>query len=132
MPEYRLSFSVALTLLKIRLLLDLRTLRDTGAIGEKVPQEILDSIRGQLVSPVIASNTQLLNDIITGKRLDLYISDLESQVETLYGAVKAENKHFWPALLASGSHLPARPRFTSFGGESDMQMALQYNYRAWV
>jgi hypothetical protein len=49
MPKYELNHRVALTLLKIRLLTDLRTIQDTASIGEKVPQEILDNIREQLV-----------------------------------------------------------------------------------
>lgn len=41
-----LSYSVAITLLKIRLLMDLRALQNSSMIRSKVPQEILDSVRG--------------------------------------------------------------------------------------
>ena len=132
MPDYALNHRIALTLLKVKLLLDLKTLQNAGAIGEKVPQEILDSIRGQLVSPVIASNADLLKTITTGKSLNTYLDTVNDQVETMYKAVDEDNKHFWPAVLSPGHHLTARPPYTSHGDVSEMQLALQYSYNAWV
>ncbi|KAK5119364.1 hypothetical protein LTR85_007720 [Meristemomyces frigidus] len=131
-PVYRLPMLVSLMLLKIRLLLDLRSLENAVTVGEKIPQEILDSVREQMASPIIRSNQALMKNMTNGKPLTPYITGLESQLRELYDHGKSENKHMWPALLFPGKHPTARPQYTSYGGVEEMQMALQYNYRAWI
>lgn len=124
-----LSHSVAIALLKIRLLMDLRALQNSLVIGDKVPQEILDGVRGQLVSgSIIADN----KSIIHAKDQAPLIEKIEVQVQELYTAVKDSNKHFWPALLKPGKHLTARPEAYSHGSVAQMQLILQYSYDAWM
>lgn len=124
-----LSHSAAIALLKIRLLMDVRALQNSSVIGEKVPQEILDSVRGQLVSDsVIAENKSIMH----AKDQAPLMERLESQVQDLYTAVKNINKHFWPALLNPGKHLKARPEAFSHGSLAEMQLVLQYSMDAWV
>lgn len=124
-----LSHSVAITLLKIRLLIDLRALQNSSVIGNRVPQEILDSVRGQLVSgSIIADNKSIIN----AKDHAPLIESTEVQVQDLYAAVKKSNNHFWPALLKPGKHLTARPETYSHGSVAQMQLILQYSYDAWV
>ena len=128
-----LNFVIALTLLKIRILSDLKAIQtSTAALGEKVPPEILDSIRDQLVNPIIAINTELLRDVKDGNTLEPHIKTIESQIEKLFDAVKEENKHFWPSLVDPGSHLTARPEYYSSGTPEQIQLALKYNYDAWA
>jgi hypothetical protein len=122
------SNTVSVTLLKIRLLLDVRDLQNSTAMGEKLPQEALDNIPGQLVSTIFAKN----KDIMEGKDQSALIEKLESQVMKLYTAVKRENKYFWSALLQPGAHLTARPVSYSYGSLEQMQLVLQYNYDSWV
>ena len=123
-----LSFVVAGALIKIRLLLDVKALQNSIFLGEKVPQEVLDNIRGQLVSSIVAGN----KDIMESKDQIPLIKKLESQVEELYKAVNSSNKFFWPALLRPGSHLTARPQMYSQGTVEHMQLVLQYSYASWV
>ena len=124
-----LSHSVGVTLLKIRLLMDLRALQNSSVIGNKVPQEILDSVRGQLVSgSIIADNKSIIN----AKDHAPLIESMEVQVQDLYTAVKTSNKYFWPALLKPGKHLTTRPGAYSHGSVAQMQLILQYSYAAWV
>lgn len=131
-PRSELAHLVSLTLLKTRLLLDLRSLQNAAAVGEKVPQEILDGIREQMVSPILKANHNLFKDIMSGKSLAPHLADLESQVRELYECGKKDNKYIWPALLSPGDNLTARPPYTSSGTPAEMQLALQYSYRAWV
>lgn len=56
---------------------------------------------------------------------------LKSQVSMLYHAVHRANPHFWAALIEPGSHLGARPEYTSPGTKEEMQMALKQSYDAW-
>ena len=114
-----LSHTVSVTLLKIRLLLDVRDLQSSTA---------MDNIPGQLVSTIFAKN----KDIMESKDQSELIEKLESQVMKLYTAVKRENKYFWSALLQPGAHLTARPAAYSHGSLEQMQLVLQYNYDSWV
>lgn len=122
------SFVVAVALIKFRLLLDVQALQNSTVLGEKVPQELLDNIRGQLVSSIVAGN----KDIMESKDQTLLIKKLETQVEELYKAVKESNKSFWPALLRPGPHLTARPQMYSPGSVEHMQLILQYSYASWA
>ena len=124
-----LSYSVAITLLKIRLLMDLRALQNSSMIRSKVPQEILDSVRGQLVSgSVIAENKTIMN----AKDHTPLIGNLEVQIQDLYTAVQKSNKYFWPALLNPTKHLTARPEAYSHGSVAQMQLILQYSFDSWT
>jgi hypothetical protein len=125
---FPLSHAVSITLLKVRLLLGVRALQHSAAVGEKLPQEALDNIPGQLVSTIVAKN----KDIMESKDQSALIEKLESQVNKLYTAVKRENKYFWPAFLQPGAHLTARPFAYTHGSLEQMQLALQYNYNSWV
>ena len=125
---FPLNHTVSTTLLKIRLLLDVRALQHSIATGEKLPQEALDNNPGQFVSTIVAKN----KDIMESKDQSALIEKLESQVNTLYMAVKKENKYFWSALLQPGTHLTARPFAYTHGSLEHMQLALQYNYNSWV
>ena len=123
-----LSHAVAITLLKIRLLMDLRALQNSSMIGAKVPQEILDSVRGQLVSgSVIAGNQSIMH----AKDQTPLIQKLEAQVQELYAGVDKLNEHFWYALLDPEEDLLARPEFSSQGSVEEMQMVLQHTHDAW-
>lgn len=123
-----LSHTVSVTLLKIRLLLDVRDLQNSTAIGEKLPQELLDNIRDQLVGTVVVKN----KGIMDSKDQTALIEKLESQVKELYIAVERESRYFWSALLQPGVHLRARPAAYSPGSLEQMQLILQYNYDSWV
>ena len=122
-----LSFTVALTLLKIRLLLDLQALQNSSTIGHKVPQEILDSVRSQLVTTVVSSNAKIMKSVDQTP----LIKEIEKQVQTLYIKVQQQNKHFWPALLNPGRNLGARPNAYSPGSPQHMQIILNYSYNSW-
>lgn len=82
-----LSQTVSVTLLKIRLLMDVRNLQNSTAMGEKLAQEVLDSIRGQLVSTIVAK----YKDIVESKDQSTLVGKLESQVKKLYTAVRRQN-----------------------------------------
>jgi len=123
-----LSFMVALTLLKLRLLIDLQSLQRLAEIGENVPREILDEIRSHLTSSAISHNKAVLERDDHSEAIE----DLKQQVRYLYDAVQNGNAHFWPAVLHPGQDLTATPETWNFGSEQEMQLALQYNYRAWA
>lgn len=125
-----LNHTIQATLLKVKLLLDLKALQNSViAVGEKVPAEILDGIQANiLLSPIIAENKGIL------QRRDHTeaIEKLTAQINVLYKGVIKSNKHFWPALLKPGKHLGARPGVYSPGNVEEMQLSLMYNYDSWI
>lgn len=129
-----LSHTVAVTLIKTRMLHDLRSLQDfttstaLAEIAPQLPQEILDNIRGQSVSTIIASKVEIMYNNDQGPAIE----DLEVQVKELYEAVKRENKYLWPALLRPGNNLTARRASYTKGTKEQMQLVLQCSYDSWV
>jgi len=77
-----LNHAVGLTLLKIRLLFDLRQLHNAAALRAKAPQEIVDTIRSHLASATITSSPTLLRDVQNGNDLQPYMDLLKSQLWT--------------------------------------------------
>jgi hypothetical protein len=124
-----ISSVLAITLLKIRLLIGLQTLqRGKQEAGAHVPQEILDNILQHSVSGVLKDNRSILD------RADHtpQIQELKKQVKQLFDCVRTANKYMWPAILKPGSNLRARPSYISRGTPREMQVKLQYCYNAWV
>lgn len=115
-----LSHSVSVTLLKIKLLLAVRA----GPEG----WEMLRS--SQTFNQIEESDTQ--NSTGDYEQPVELIKVLKSHVNMLYEAIDKANEHYWPALMAPGSHLEARPPFFSPGSEEEMQLQLQRSYDAWT
>ncbi|KAF2747428.1 hypothetical protein M011DRAFT_402188 [Sporormia fimetaria CBS 119925] len=129
--EFRsLSHGIAVTLIKIRLLVDLQALeRAREEAGPHVPQEILDSILQEAAnSPIVKENRKILE-----RDQKLYIEELKKQVKQMYDGVNKLNKYFWAAILhPTEKDLTARPNYTSFGNRQEMQVQLRHWYNAWA
>ncbi|KAJ5143094.1 uncharacterized protein N7515_001881 [Penicillium bovifimosum] len=106
-----LSHLSSLTLLKIKLLLDLSRLeQSSSSLGISVPREILDMIHSSVPhSP----------------------ADLKAQIDALYGEVHKANKFFWLALINPSKHT-GRPMAYSRGSMEETQLNVCYNYDAWI
>lgn len=119
-----LSHLVAITLLKIRLMISLQNLqRAKQEAGPLLPRELLDNIRQYCASSAITRDPKMLerDDHTAVLRI------LRSQVKNLYAIVKEVNPHLWPALLHPGDHLSARPTRFKRRGLEHMQLILQYS-----
>lgn len=100
-----LSHNVAMTLLKVRLLVDVRALRSSKLIEGKVPPEILDRVRKMLVvSEVIAGR----RDLLDGEGHGPLIAKLEKQVLKLVKVVEVMNRYVSLVVVSycSPSFLP--------------------------
>ncbi|KAL3472688.1 hypothetical protein BJX99DRAFT_234978 [Aspergillus californicus] len=118
---------VAVTLLKIKLVLDLEALqKSTNTAGSKVPREVLDNIRSHVPrSPIISKNREFVqSDDHEGT-----IKTLREQVSQLYQAVARTNKHYWKLLL-SGKE-PQLPDAYSQGSIEEAQLSVSYTVDAW-
>lgn len=126
-----LSFVVAMALLKIKLLLDVKSLKNSSFLADQVPPEIVGNIQRYVPqSTIISSNITTMYHT----NHDVLIEELSSQVELLYTAVDRANENFWLALVDPGNddHLNARPDSYSHGSEEEMQLNLQYSFDAWL
>ncbi|ERF74071.1 hypothetical protein EPUS_08119 [Endocarpon pusillum Z07020] len=123
-----LPHTVALTLLKLRLKLDLRDLQRSSIIGTQVPQEIMDNIREQAVGKIVSRR----KDIMRATDLTLLSRELDEQIQALIRGVEAQNSHFWHGLLRPENDLTTRFEAYSPGSVQEMQRALQLNYDSWI
>ncbi len=123
-----LPHTVALTLLKLRLKLDLRVLQQSSLIGTRVPQEIMDNIRRQVVGDVVSRR----KDIMHATDLTPWNRELDRQIQALIEAVKTQNPRFWDGLFRPGNHLTARFEAYSPGSIQEMQLNLQLSYDSWM
>ncbi|RAK98162.1 zinc finger MYND domain-containing protein, partial [Aspergillus ibericus CBS 121593] len=93
----RIHTMLALTLLKVRLVLDLRMLETVGtAIGETILPEIHIHIQAYVVeSSVISKDRALLARWDHG----VIIAELEKQIRVLMEEVQRFNEHIWSTLV---------------------------------
>jgi hypothetical protein len=126
---FHLSHVVAITLLKIRLIIDLQSLQRARAFaGPHVPRELFDVIQQHSTLSNITNNSKYTD------REDLtpQIRGLRAQILILFEAVHKANMFFWPALVEPANHLRARATAYGEGDKRQMQLALQQNYNAWA
>ena len=125
-----LSYRVATTLLKIRLLKSVeQALQGSATLRENnlLPAEIDNKIQNSLLNSVLGERWEGKDGTQRSKLVDTLLS----QIDQLYLAVGEANAHFWPALLNPRNHLEARPEYTSDGSEEEMQVTLQHYIHAW-
>lgn len=116
-----ITFLLSLTLLKIKILLDLKDLHQARqAVGPKVPQEVLDQILANIPrSSAIKANRR----IMSSPDLSAEIARLDAQVDALYKKIHQTNFFWWRTLVdrpedaieavVNRSHNGARPEFGS-------------------
>ena len=123
-----LPHTIALTLLKLRLKLDVRVLQRSSIIGTKVPQEIMDNIQEHIVGDIVSRR----KDIIGATDLTPLNKELDRQIQALIKVVNMRNPQFWNSLFEPGNHLTARFATYSPGSVQEMQRALQSSFDSWI
>jgi hypothetical protein len=116
-----LARTVAATLVKIKVMLDLEDLATLNDLEDGVKEFTPRST-------IVASNRDLMDGNANQRRANY----LAFQIGDMYEAVDKYNKHFWKALVNPGRHLGARPGMYSRRSVEEMQIVLNYCYAAWV
>ncbi|KAK5131492.1 hypothetical protein LTR08_000886 [Meristemomyces frigidus] len=136
-----LSHMVALTLIKIRVLLDLRCLEDV--IGDANPQNYWPTLQSclttcgrQFQASNITANHPKFEQLVVHGLADS-IENLEDQVSTLYSMLVKENEHFWCRLLSpidsqGRDWLELDPAEIQCEGCGEKAEVLQMNYKSWA
>lgn len=129
--RYMIADLVAVALLKIKLLVDLKTLKNAQEIQSKAPPEIADEIiecvrkncQSKIISETPASKLK--------PELDNTIKSLEQQIATLVHATHKANPHYWKALVNCDPNASLRPHTYSAQSPEEATMILAYSYAAW-
>lgn len=127
-----LSHAVAVMLVKVRVLLDLRAIQSaTRAFTGAIPQEIIDLIRGQLVSNIVESRPNLLKD--STEETASLIKSIKEQVMELHESIGDDNYHFWTLFLINPiTSAVSRPSGYEHGSREEASLVLGYTYAAWA
>ncbi|KAM0286891.1 hypothetical protein ACHAO9_008016 [Fusarium lateritium] len=95
-----LSHVAAVTLIKVKVLLDLQAAQSTSrALRSTMPLEIIDLIRYQLVGSVVHSRPEILRR--NTEEISALIQTTKLQIIALYKSANTFNPHFWRLMLSS-------------------------------
>ncbi|KAK9443859.1 zinc finger domain-containing protein [Metarhizium brunneum] len=127
-----LSHAVAVVLIKMRVLLDLQAIQSARiALHGTIPQEIIEIIRGQLVSCVVGSRHDLL--LARSEETAQLAETIKSQIREVYSAIETYNSHFWELLVSDpDAGVLQRPNgpYTHRSKEEAL-LVIGYSYASW-
>ncbi|KAM6513439.1 hypothetical protein FALCPG4_015860 [Fusarium falciforme] len=128
-----LSHSAAVALIKVRVLLDLQAIQNaTSALRGTVPQEIIDTIRGQLVGSVVASRPGILMG--GTDEIARLVETIKGQVGYMYKAMNKYNPHFWRLMLSNGAAAADSRPDSAYSPKTEEEacLVISYNYASWA
>ncbi|KAF6830126.1 MYND finger [Colletotrichum plurivorum] len=126
-----LNHKLVATLLKIRLWLELRDVRNADiALRDALPRELLDMIKTRVVrSDVVARRQDLIEHT---DRAGPEMRALQKQIRTMINAVRLNNEFMLPRLFAPNVDWNRSPQSYSMGSREEAQLTLNYCYLAWA
>lgn len=126
-----LGHSVCVTLIKVRVLLDLQHMQNaTRAFQGSMPRELIDEVRGQeRVSSVVASRQDIVQ--ASAERTAELVQLVKNQIKILFDAVSRVSPTFWSLLLDPTSVPSSRPMSFSPGSKEEAFLTFSYNYGSW-
>ena len=140
-----LCHTIAITLLKVELYLDISTLSKSFVLAEKVPKEILNAIQEQMLSGTAIAGR---NNTVDRSNHASVVRKLRKQIKAFYKEVNTRNHRFWPAMLScltapdpgraflTINAYRAGPRqaaqvYVGPGSVEEMQIAIRFSIDAW-
>ncbi|KAF4443305.1 MYND finger [Fusarium austroafricanum] len=127
-----LSHVAAVTLIKVRILLDLQAAQNTTrALNGTIPREIIGLIQTQLVGSAVESRPDIL--MRSTEDLSKLISKIKDQIVSLYKSVNTYNPHFWKLML-SDAFIAAGQRPGMYSHETKEEACLMIGYclASWI
>jgi hypothetical protein len=128
-PHYHdVGFTVALTLIKIRLMKDLESLQKfkrskPNATGE----ELYDYLQEEAMSDVLLSRA----DIVAQDSYEGTIADLRGQILQLYKMIKEKNAHFWPGIMNPNIYAYDVPTGHTLGSREEAVLIFRNSWYSW-
>ncbi|KAH7245647.1 hypothetical protein BKA59DRAFT_476077 [Fusarium tricinctum] len=129
-PHYHdVGFTVALTLIKIRLTKDLESLQKfkrgkPNATGE----EVYDYLQEEAMSDVLLNR----GDIAAQDSYEGTIVDLRGQILKLYKMVKEKNAHFWPGVMNPSLYAYDVPTGYTMGSCEEAVLVFRNSWYSWA
>jgi hypothetical protein len=129
-PHYHdVGFTVALTLIKIRLMKDLESLQKfkrgkPNATGE----EVYDYLQEEAMSDVLLNR----GDIAAQDSYEGTIVDLRGQILKLYKMVKEKNPHFWPGVRTPSLFAYDVPTGYTMGSCEEAVLVFRNSWYSWA
>lgn len=125
---YNVSFTVALTLIKIRLMKDLESLqkflqKNPNATGEAR----YDYLQEEAMSDILLKRP----DIVALDNYQELIVQLRSQILQLYKKAKEQNPHFWPGIQNPNLYAYDVPSIYSPGTREEAVLVFRQSWYSW-
>lgn len=125
----QLSFLAAMTLLKIRLVLDLAEVdKAVKTLGDKAPRDRMELVQEHARGDILPSR----RDIVDRVDYENIVGDLWRQAHRMYVAVDKANKHFWPAIKDPTPFANAAPCPYSFGSREEVVSKFRESWYSWA
>ncbi|KAL2670445.1 hypothetical protein Neosp_014233 [[Neocosmospora] mangrovei] len=122
-----LSFFVALTLIKIRLMKDLMGLQ---AFVKKKPNATI-AARMEYLKEEAMSDVLLSREDIVGGDLAESVAEMRRQAMQLYEKVKTMNPHFWPGVLNPEIYAYSVPGMYTMGSREEAVLVFRQSWYSW-
>ncbi|KAG5656791.1 hypothetical protein KAF25_010344 [Fusarium avenaceum] len=124
-----MSFTVALTLLKIRLLKDLESLQKFKRGKPKAAgEEVFDYLQEEAMSDVLLNR----GDIAAQDSYKGTIADLRGQILKLYKMVKEQNAHFWLGVMNPSLYAYDVPKGYTIGSREEAVLVFRNSWYSWA
>ena len=128
-----LSFLVAVTLIKLRLLLDLQKLCVMWPYLQLLlPLELVVKVAMYLPRTDFLATESKLSEILDRNELVERVREMEAEVVALLRSVMDWNPYFWRGLLNPDEFLLFRPVKFKTHSVGEMQAALGWSYLSWA
>lgn len=128
-PHYLdLSFFVALTLIKIRLMKDLESLQRFLQSNPNATGEVrYDYLQEEAMSDILLRRP----DIVARDNYEETIAQLRNQALQLYRIVKEKNPHLWPGISNPNLYSHSLPTRFEIGSREEAVLVFRYSWYSW-
>ncbi|KAF4592373.1 MYND finger [Ophiocordyceps camponoti-floridani] len=130
-PWLQLSHVVPLLLIKVRIWLDLRAIRNLSwAVGVLLPQDLMDRIGVDIAGRIVLHRSDLR--LTDSEQMASLAKTLKSDIWDLYRAVDNYSEYFWDILLDDPDEaIEAQPGCYSPRSEQEALLMGSFNVASW-
>ncbi|KAK1980607.1 MYND finger [Colletotrichum cereale] len=128
-----LSHKMAVTLLKVRLYLDLRDLGNVDrAFKDVLPQAVTDKIKRHVVRTDVVGGRRDLVEKTDGAATGRLVKALKKQITTMVENVRESNSHMWVGMFNTRTLLDDLPDAYTMGSREEMTLTWAESSHAWT
>ncbi|KAH6899509.1 hypothetical protein BKA70DRAFT_1115320 [Coprinopsis sp. MPI-PUGE-AT-0042] len=129
---YGFAHPIAVLLLKLRMLLDLKDLAASTILfqNDKINFDVAEKICNTVTTRSSVWTTR--NELLALDGIGYRIALLERQVAKLFDSIHKGNKHFWKGLMDHERWIHHLVEYTTGGSAEEMAVLVQHNARSWI